>query len=130
MLKKSILSVIGLSLIFSLSPTFASASGGGAGAISPPRPGSADAFAPTKSTRGTVISIDAEAGVLIFIDGKNREVAVTIDKKTKLKAEDAKMFDGRKNLELRDIAPDAGIKVTYQENDNIAVEVKLLKKKS
>ncbi len=105
------------------------ASGGGSGAISPPRPGARDVFTPTKASRGTIIRIDEEKNTITFKDTKDREITLALDKKIKYRAEDALDFGGRKELNREDLKPDLDIRIVYRESDKTAVEVKILKKK-
>ncbi len=105
------------------------ASGGGGGAVAPPRPNAADAFNPTKAVRGTIDGFDRAGGKLTVKDDKNRTVSITFDAKTKLRAEDPKEFNGRKNLTPEDLAAATAVRVVYRETDRLAVEVKVLKKK-
>ncbi len=103
------------------------ASGGGGGAISPPRPGATDAFAPTKAVRATVLSVDTAKNTVTIKDQKNRELILTLTKKTKFKAEDSAAFGGRKDLTVSDLVANTSVKVMYQEVNKMAVEIKVLK---
>lgn len=106
----------------------AMASGGGGGAITPPRPGASDAFAMTKTVRGTLVKLDVEKNTITVKDAKDKEFTLNLGKKTKYHAEDAKDFGGRKDLKPEDISANSNLKVTFQEIDKTVVEIKVLKK--
>ncbi|MEW6736012.1 MAG: hypothetical protein AB1489_32255 [Acidobacteriota bacterium] len=118
-----------LSMAYVLSVSPALASGGSGGAISAPRAGASDAFTPTKSVRATLIKIDEEKQTITVKDNKGQELTLTLNKKTKYRAEDSKQFDGRKDLQLSDLTADIDVKVVYQQTNSQAIEIKVLKKR-
>lgn len=104
------------------------ASGGGGGAIAPPRPGASDAFAMTKTVKGSFIKFDGEKNTLIVKDAKDRELTLMVSKKTRYRAEDPQDYAGRKDLKPEEFTPNTAVKVIYQEIDKTVVEIKVLKK--
>lgn len=104
------------------------ASGGGGGAVSVPRPGAVDAFAITKNVKATLTAIDPESRQISFRDDKRRELTFSFDKKVKVKAEEPKSFNGRKELRLDDLESGLNVKITYRESDKVITEIKVLKK--
>ncbi|MBX7222961.1 MAG: hypothetical protein K1Y36_23635 [Blastocatellia bacterium] len=127
-LKRSII-LLGLLVALGSDSAIALASGGGGGAIAPPRPGASDAFAMTKTVKGSFVKLDAEKSTLVIKDAnKNQELTLTINKKTRFRAEDPKDFGGRKELKADEIASNTAVKVIYQEIDKAVVEIKVLKK--
>ena len=125
---KRLMTGLGLLVVFSMMTTDGFASGGGGGAIAPPRPGASDAFAMTKTVKGSFIKFDGEKNTLIVKDAKNRELTLMVSKKTRFRAEDPQDYAGRKDLKPEEFTPNTAVKVIYQEIDKTVVEIKAIKK--
>lgn len=69
---------LGFLVILAMMTTDGVASGGGGGAIAPPQPGAGDAFAMTKTVKGSFIKFDGEKNTLIVKDAKDRELTFKV----------------------------------------------------
>ena len=121
-----------LLLLALLLPSLALASGTSAGSdpYGSPFGDDVDALKATRSLKCTVISIQ-DGGVVLVRDDDSKEVMkLAYDKKTTVRAQDKNAFDGRKKLEIADLAVGHRIKVLHRPATGEVLTVKVLAEKS
>ena len=123
-MKKSILLALASLLVFS---TVALASGSSGGGGIPSGGSSVDPYNVTEMMKCTVTEIKS-SGTIMVKDNKTGEVhSLAIDSKTKLSAQNKKAFDGRKQLEVSDLAVGQELKVVTRQVNGEVLKVKVLK---
>lgn len=82
-------------------------------------------FAVTKSVSGKIVEIHKEAVIVELADGSKR--LVKLPKALHIKADRDSELAGKKKLAAEDLSEGLPVKVTYRAEDNIALEIRVLK---
>ena len=120
------LSKIGTLLLVVLLPAAALAQGSGS---TRGQPDTRSAFAVTRAVTGTIAEINADDGLLVVEDKKDRRYEFRVDSGRKFKADKKTELRGKKDIALSDFHTGRKVKVTYRANDGKVREVRLKRTK-
>ena len=123
-MKKAIFLVLASSLVFS---TLALASGSSGSSGVPSGGTSVDPYKVTEMMKCVITEIKADGTVMVR-DNKTEKVhPLALKYNTKLSAQDKKAFDGRKELQVSDLAVGQRLKVVTRQVNGEVLRVKVLK---
>ena len=91
-------------------------------------PAAVDPLTVTETMKCRITAIEADGTILVQDEGSEESHPLAYGQKTRITAQRKKDFDGRRKLELSDLAVGQNLKVTHRPATGEVLQVKVLKK--